>query len=42
MKKLIEHGLDVNAYYGDLKPIHFACIPPSSSKAARVPKKDTH
>lgn len=36
LKKLIEHGLDINAYYGDLKPIHFACIPPSSLKAVKL------
>ena len=36
LKMLIEHGLDVNAYYGDLKPIHFACIPPCSLGTVKV------
>ena len=36
LKMLIKHGLDINAYYGDLKPIHFVCIPPSSLKAVKV------
>ena len=35
LKMMIEHGLDVNANYGDLKLIHFACIPPSSFKAVK-------
>ena len=36
LKMMIEHGLDINAYYGDLKPIHLACIPPSSIKDVKV------
>ena len=36
LKMLIEHGLDVNAYYGDLKLIHIACTPPSSTKTVRI------
>lgn len=33
---LINHGLDVNAYYGDLKPIHFACIHPPSLEVVNI------
>ena len=36
LKMMIEHGLDINAYYGDLKLIHFACTPPSSNKGVKV------
>ena len=36
LTKMINHGLDVNAYYGDLKPIHFACIPPSSLEKVKI------
>ena len=36
LRMLIGYGLDIDAYYGDLKLIHCACIPPSSSSGVRV------